>query len=137
MIAAVKVESSALDSMRDKLKEIETLRTQLANFSKRILDADQANLNLKTNMLKLQEAYNELKKSKAEVRKYLLLIYLDHTYIFISIFYICIGGVQCGTTAPGVEPGERGAFQRENGPPIGPAGDQRIEGPSHATRKDQ
>jgi hypothetical protein len=70
MIAAVKVESSALDSMRDKLKEIETLRTQLANFSKRILDADQANLNLKTNMLKLQEAYNELKKSKAEVRTY-------------------------------------------------------------------
>lgn len=80
MIAAVKVESSALDSMRDKLKEIETLRTQLANFSKRILDADQANLNLKTNMLKLQEAYNELKKSKAEVYTRI------HTYIY-AYFY--------------------------------------------------
>jgi hypothetical protein len=80
MIAAVKVESSALDSMRDKLKEIETLRTQLANFSKRILDADQANLNLKTNMLKLQEAYNELKKSKAEVCTQ------DDTYLHICIF---------------------------------------------------
>jgi len=67
MIAAVKVESTALDSMRDKLKEIETLRAQISNFSKRILDADQANLNLKTTMLKLQEAYNEMKKSKAEV----------------------------------------------------------------------
>lgn len=82
MIAAVKVESSALDSMRDKLKEIETLRTQLANFSKRILDADQANLNLKTNMLKLQEAYNELKKSKAEVRIYKLLYHIQNELIF-------------------------------------------------------
>lgn len=72
MIAAVKVESTALDSMRDKLKEIETLRAQISNFSKRILDADQANLNLKTNMLKLQEAYNELKKSKSEVLNGLL-----------------------------------------------------------------
>ena len=91
MIAAVKVESSALDSMRDKLKEIETLRTQLANFSKRILDADQANLNLKTNMLKLQEAYNELKKSKAEVctRRYIptythIFIQDPQTYIYIQ-----------------------------------------------------
>ena len=90
MIAAVKVESSALDSMRDKLKEIETLRTQLANFSKRILDADQANLNLKTNMLKLQEAYNELKKSKAEVCTRI------HTYIY-AYFYTGSTNIQIHT----------------------------------------
>ena len=67
MIAAVKVESSALDSMKEKLKEVDALRNQISTFTKRLLDADQANLNLKTNLVKVQEAYTELKKSKAEV----------------------------------------------------------------------
>lgn len=67
MIAAVKVESSALDSMKEKLKEVDALRNQISTFTKRLLDADQANLNLKTNLVKVQEAYTELKKQKAEV----------------------------------------------------------------------
>lgn len=67
MIAAVKVESSALDSMKEKLKEVENLRNQISNFTKRLLDADQANLNLKANLVKVQEMFAEIKKSKAEV----------------------------------------------------------------------
>jgi hypothetical protein len=67
MIQAVKVESTALDSMRDKLKEVDNLRTQISAFTKRLIDADQANLNLKTNLMKSQEAFTELKKQKAEV----------------------------------------------------------------------
>lgn len=70
MIAAVKVESSAFDSMKEKLKEVEGLRTQIQAFTKRLLDADQQNINLKTNLLKAQEAFADLKKSKAEVRTY-------------------------------------------------------------------
>ena len=67
MIAAVKVESTALDSMKEKLKEVENLRNQISNFTKRLLDADQANLNLKANLVKVQEMYAETKKAKAEV----------------------------------------------------------------------
>ena len=67
MIAAVKVESSALDSMKEKLREVENLRNQISNFTKRLLDADQANLNLKTNLVKTQEMLGEVKKAKAEV----------------------------------------------------------------------
>jgi hypothetical protein len=70
MIAAVKVESSALDSMKEKLKEVENLRNQISHFTKRLLDADQANLNLKTNMVKVQEMYAEVKKQKAEVKSF-------------------------------------------------------------------
>jgi chromosome segregation ATPase len=68
MIAAVKVESSALDSMKEKLREVENLRNQISNFTKRLLDADQANLNLKSNLVKVQEMYAEARKAKAEVR---------------------------------------------------------------------
>lgn len=67
MIAAVKVESSALDSMKEKLREVENLRNQISMFTKRLLDADQANLNLKSNLVKVQEMYAEAKKAKAEV----------------------------------------------------------------------
>jgi len=67
MIAAVKVESSALDSMKEKLKEVENLRNQISNFTKRLLEADQSNLNLKSNLVKAQEMYAEVKKAKAEV----------------------------------------------------------------------
>jgi hypothetical protein len=70
MIAAVKVESNAFDSMKEKLKEVEGLRGQIQAFTKRLLDADQANLNLKTNLVKAQEAYADLKKSKLDVSAY-------------------------------------------------------------------
>lgn len=70
MIAAVKMESTALDSMKEKLKEVESLRNQISTFTKRLLDADQANLNLKANLVKVQEMYAEVKKQKAEVSQY-------------------------------------------------------------------
>ena len=85
MIAAVKVETNALDTMREKLKEVDNLRSQISTFTKRLIDADQMNLNLKSNLVKSQEAYNELKKQKSEVSCTLLLI--------VIIFYVllCIG----------------------------------------------
>ena len=79
MIAAVKVESSALDSMKEKLKEVENLRNQISNFTKRLLEADQSNLNLKSNLVKAQEMYAEVKKAKAEVEQ-------DFTAYFILFF---------------------------------------------------
>ncbi|KAJ1430945.1 hypothetical protein B484DRAFT_395694, partial [Ochromonadaceae sp. CCMP2298] len=66
MIAAVKVESSALDSMKEKLREVENLRVQIGAFTKRLLDADQSNLTLKQSVVKGQEMYAELKRGKAE-----------------------------------------------------------------------
>jgi len=70
MIAAVQIESNAFDSMREKLKELDASRNQLTTLTKRLLEADQANLTLKGNLIKLQEAYSELRRSKAEVIKY-------------------------------------------------------------------
>jgi predicted DNA-binding ribbon-helix-helix protein len=98
MIAAVKVESSALDTMRDKLKEVDNLRSQISTFTKRLIDADQLNLNLKTNLVKSQEVYNELKKQKSEVNENSLSLndcFLFHPFltsflIFSSYcFYFC------------------------------------------------
>jgi chromosome segregation ATPase len=66
MIAAVKTESSALDQMKEKLKEVDNLRNQIAIYTKKLLEADQANLNMKTNILKLQEQQVVLKKAKSE-----------------------------------------------------------------------
>jgi hypothetical protein len=67
MIAAVKVESSALDSMREKLKEVDNLRTQISAFNKRLIEADQANLSLKSALMKSQEVYSDIHKQKSEV----------------------------------------------------------------------
>lgn len=67
MIEAVKTESSALDQMKEKLKEVDNLRGQVGMFSKKLLDADQVNLNMKTNILKLQESLAAMKKGKQEV----------------------------------------------------------------------
>lgn len=67
MIAAVKVESSALDTMREKLKEVDNLRAQISAFNKRLIDADQSNLSLKSALMKAQESYSDLHKQKSEV----------------------------------------------------------------------
>jgi hypothetical protein len=67
MIEAVKVESSALDTMRDRLKEVDNLRTQIAIFNKRLIDADQANLNLKSMLMKAQESSSNIKQQKADL----------------------------------------------------------------------
>lgn len=67
MIAAVKIESSALDTMREKLKEVDNLRAQISAFNKRLIDADQTNLSLKTALMKSQEVHSEIHKQKSEV----------------------------------------------------------------------
>ncbi len=74
MIAAVQVETSALDAMREKLKELDNLRSQLSTLTKRLLEADQTNLTLKTNLVKIQEAYADVKKSKGEVSCQIIII---------------------------------------------------------------
>jgi len=66
MIAAVQNESSALDSMREKLRELDGMRTQLSSLTKRLLEADQANLTLKSNLVKIQEAYADIRRQKQE-----------------------------------------------------------------------
>ncbi len=68
MIAAVQLETTALDQMKEKLKELDSLRGQLSTLTKRLLEADQTNLTLKGNLVKIQEAYGDLKKSKGEVK---------------------------------------------------------------------
>lgn len=67
MIAAVKVESSALDTMREKLKEVDNLRAQITAYNKRLIDADQSNLSLKSALMKAQESYSEVQKQKTEI----------------------------------------------------------------------
>ncbi len=67
MIAAVQNESSALDSMREKLRELDGMRVQLSSLTKRLLEADQANLTLKSNLVKIQEAYADLRRQKQEL----------------------------------------------------------------------
>jgi len=67
MIAAVQHESSALDSMREKLRELDGMRVQLSSLTKRLLEADQANLTLKSNLVKIQEAYADLRRQKQEL----------------------------------------------------------------------
>lgn len=70
MIAAVQLETTALDQMKEKLKELDHLRVQLSTLTKRLLEADQTNLTLKGNLVKVQEAYGDLKKAKSEVSKH-------------------------------------------------------------------
>jgi len=67
MIAAVQNESTALDSMREKLRELDGMRVQLSSLTKRLLEADQANLTLKSNLVKIQEAYADLRRQKQEL----------------------------------------------------------------------
>lgn len=63
MIAAVQSESTALDSMRDKVKELDTMKEQVAMLNNRLLEADQANIQMKSALMDLQ---NELSASRKE-----------------------------------------------------------------------
>ena len=67
MIAAVQTESSALDSMREKVKELDGLRLQLSSITKRLLESDQNNLTLKGSLFQLQEAFNDMRRQKQEL----------------------------------------------------------------------
>ena len=69
MIAAVQSESSAMDSMRDKVKELDTLKGQVSTLTKKLLEADQANIQLKSSMVKMQEAHGSLRKSKSDIER--------------------------------------------------------------------
>jgi hypothetical protein len=66
MIATVQVESTQLDTLREKLKELEDLRSQLSFLTRRLLEADQTNLTLKGNLVLIQEELASAKKSKTE-----------------------------------------------------------------------
>jgi hypothetical protein len=72
MIAAVQTESSALDKMREKLRELDGMRVQLSSLTKKLLDADHANLALKSNLVKIQEAYAEARRHKQELESTLV-----------------------------------------------------------------
>ena len=72
MIAAVQTESSALDKMREKLRELDGMRVQLSSLTKKLLDADHANLALKGNLVKIQEAYAEARRAKQELESTLV-----------------------------------------------------------------
>ena len=67
MLSAVQTESSALDGMRERVKELDQLRVQLSAITKRLLESDQANLTLKSSLFQLQEAFNETRRAKQEL----------------------------------------------------------------------
>jgi len=82
MIAAVHSESNALDSMRDKLKELDGMKRQISNLTKRLLEADQANITCKGNLIRLQEECTAAKKSKTDVG--------DSTVTVIPLLILCV-----------------------------------------------
>eukprot|EP01031_Cornospumella_fuschlensis_P035659 gene35659-43248_t len=66
MIAAVKVESNALFSVKEKLQEMDVLRDQLVAVNKRMVEQEQTNLNLKQALIQEQQIISDLRKQKAE-----------------------------------------------------------------------
>lgn len=68
MIAAVKVESHALFSVKEKLQEMDNLRDQLVVVNRRMVEQEQTNLNLKQTLIQEQSTISELRKQKSEVR---------------------------------------------------------------------
>lgn len=67
MIAAVKVESHALFSVKEKLQEMDNLRDQLVNVNRRMVEQEQTNLNLKQSLIQEQQTISELRKQKSDV----------------------------------------------------------------------
>lgn len=95
MIAAVHSESNALDSIRDKLKELDGMKRQISNLTKRLLEADQANITCKGNLIKLQEECTAAKKGKTDVsypNQSVLRVVLMLTYPSLSacVGYVCV-----------------------------------------------
>ena len=78
MINAVQHEASAMDAMREKLRELDSMKTQLSALTKRLLEADQNNLNLKGSLMKLQEAYSEMKKNKQNLESQMIPIRAEY-----------------------------------------------------------
>lgn len=66
MIQAVQVESNAYDSMKERIKELDIMRNQLANLTKKCLENDQVNLNLKNSIVKIQDAYVDARRKNAD-----------------------------------------------------------------------
>lgn len=66
MIAAVQSESSALDNMRNKVKELDTMKEAVANLNKRLLEADETNFAMKTALVRQQEQIAESRKAQSE-----------------------------------------------------------------------
>ncbi len=66
MIQAVQVESNAYDNMKERIKELDIMRNQLANLTKKCLENDQVNLNLKNSIVKIQDAYVDARRKNAD-----------------------------------------------------------------------
>lgn len=77
MIRTVQEESNALDSMRNKLKELDAMKQHISALTKRLLSADQSILNLKTSLVKMQEAYTKMKESKQDLEGQLAPVRVD------------------------------------------------------------
>ena len=67
MIRTVQEESNALDSMRAKLKELNSMKQHISALTKRLLGADQSILNLKGSLVKMQDAYTKMKEAKQDL----------------------------------------------------------------------
>jgi DNA repair exonuclease SbcCD ATPase subunit len=66
MIQAVQVESTAYDTMKERIKELDIMRNQLANLTKKCLENDQVNLNLKNSIVKIQDAYVDARRKNSD-----------------------------------------------------------------------
>ena len=67
MMTQAKSETNDIDRVRSKLMAVDNLRKQVSLFTKKLLEADQVNLNMKTAVLKAQEEFNTARKAKQEV----------------------------------------------------------------------
>lgn len=47
MISAVQSESSALDNMRDRVRELDGMKEQMNKLTRKLLESDQLNITLK------------------------------------------------------------------------------------------
>jgi len=64
MMHAVQAEQQAMASMQAKFRELDSMKTQLTGLTKRLIESEQNSLNLKGNIVKIQESYSDLKKEK-------------------------------------------------------------------------
>lgn len=96
MIAAVQSESSALDNMRNKVKELDVMKDQVANLNRRLLEADETNFAMKATLVRQQEQIVDSRKSQTEVCLFV------QVCAFIAMCYIepitanCLDGHDCG-----------------------------------------
>ena len=89
MIAAVQSESTAIDSMRDKVKEIDTMKEYISQLSKKLNESSHINNMLKQTLVKSQEQVGEFKKYKIEVcaLNFILILTLVFANLYVAILF--------------------------------------------------